>query len=161
METDLKENIEENEKELAPVKKEGMESILLDLTRVSRMTQGGRRFRFRATVVVGDKNGSVGVGISKGFDVPQAIEKATRKAKKNLIKVPIVNETIPHETEAKFCSARVLLKPQKKGRGLVAGGPVRIICELAGIKNISSKLLSKTRNKYNIAMATIKALNRL
>lgn len=156
MEKNLKPTISDSDKT-----GQTFETFLLDLRRVARMTAGGRRFRFRATVVGGDKNGSVGIGIAKGFDVSSAIEKATRRAKKNMIKVPIKDDTIPHQTEAKFCSARVLLRPQKKGRGLVAGGVVRIICNLAGIKNISSKLISKTRNKYNIGMATIEALKKL
>ena len=103
------------------------------------MTKGGRRLRFRAGVVVGDKKGKVGFGISKGADVAQAVEKATRLAKKNIISVPIVNETISHPVEAKFGAAKIILKPQTKGRGLVAGGTARVICSLAGIKNISSK----------------------
>jgi small subunit ribosomal protein S5 len=111
--------------------------------------------------VVGNKNGKVGIGVAKGFDVPQAIEKATKLAKKHLIEVPIVNETIPHEVWAKFGAAKILLKPQKKGRGLVAGGTVRVICHLAGIKNISSKVLGTTKNKINNARATIAALKKL
>ncbi len=137
------------------------ESKLLDLARVTRVTAGGKRLRFRAVVVVGNKAGKVGVGVEKGKDVGQAVEKATRLAKLNLIEIPFIGETIPHEVEAKFGPARVLLRPQIKGRGLVAGGVVRIICNLAGIKNISSKLLSRTRNKLNIARATIKALKEL
>jgi len=140
---------------------EEFESKLLHLSRVERMTAGGRRLRFRAVVVVGNKKGKVGVGVAKGLDVAQAIEKALRKAKKNLIEVPIVKGTIPHEVEAKFGAARVLLKPQKKGLGLVAGGVVRTICNLAGIESISSKLLSKSRNKLNNARATLKALQML
>lgn len=140
---------------------EEFESKLLHLSRVERMTAGGRRLRFRAVVVVGNKKGKVGVGVAKGLDVAQAIEKALRKAKKNLIEVPIVEGTIPHEVEAKFGAARVLLKPQKKGLGLVAGGVVRTICTLCGIENISSKLLSKSRNKLNNAMATLKAFKSL
>lgn len=142
-------------------KKEEFESKLLDLTRVARMTAGGRRFRFRAGVVIGDKLGRVGFGIVKGVDVSQAVDKATRMAKKNLIEVPIINETIPHQTEAKYGAAKILLKPQRKGRGLVAGGTVRIICTLAGIKNISSKVIGKTGNKINNARATILALKKL
>jgi small subunit ribosomal protein S5 len=141
--------------------KEEFESKVLDLSRVSRMTGGGRRFKFRAIVVVGDQKSRVGLGIAKGADVAQAVEKATRAAKRNLIEVPIVNETIPHQSEAKFCAARILLKPQSKGRGLVAGGTVRVICSLAGIKNISSKVLSRTMNKLTNAMATIEALKNL
>jgi len=141
--------------------KDEFESKLLDLARVSRMTAGGRRMRFRAVVVVGDQKKRTGLGVAKGADVAEAVEKATRYAKKNLIVVPIVDETIPHRAEAKCGAARVLLRPQKKGRGLVAGGTVRIICSLAGIKNISSKLLSRTTNKLSNAKATMEALKKL
>lgn len=141
--------------------KDEFESKLLDLARVTRVSAGGRRFRFRAVVVVGDKKGKVGVGVAKGADVAQAIEKATRFAKKYLIDVPIVEDTISHQVTSKFGAAEVLLKPQRKGRGLVAGGTVRIICSLAGIKNISSKILGRTRNKLNNAQATIKAFKML
>lgn len=137
------------------------ESKLLDLTRLAHMKAGGRRFRFRAVIIAGNKNGRVGIGVAKGRDVAQSIEKATRLARKNLITVPIAEYTIPYQVEAKFSSAEVLLKPQKKGRGLVAGGVVRAICNLAGIKDISSKFLSRTSNKLNIAGATIKALSKL
>ncbi len=137
------------------------ESKLLDLARVTRVRAGGRTFRFRATVAIGDKNGKIGIGVSKGRDVSQAIDKATSKAKKNLIEVPIKEETIPFDIEVKYQSARILLKPQKKGRGIIAGGVIRNICELAGIKNITAKLLSKTNNKINIAKATIKAFQKL
>lgn len=142
-------------------KKDEFDSKLLDLARVTRVTKGGRRLRFRAGVVVGDKKGRVGFGISKGADVAQAIEKATRLAKKNIITVPIVKDTIPHPVEANFGAARIMLKPQIKGRGLVAGGTARVICSLAGIKNISSKKLGRTSNKINNAKAAIKALKQL
>lgn len=141
--------------------KDEFESKLLDLARVTRVTSGGKQLRFRAVVVVGNKTGKVGVGVAKGSDVAQGIEKATRLAKKNIIEIPFSEETIPHEVTVKYEAARVLLKPQRKGRGLVAGGVVRVICNLAGIKNISSKLLSRSRNKLNIARATIKALKAL
>jgi len=141
--------------------KDGFDSHLLDIARVTRVTKGGRRMRFRAVVVVGNKGGKVGVGVAKGIDVAQAVDKATRKAKKNVIEVLIKDETIPHEVEAKFGPAKVLLRPQKKGRGLVAGGTVRVICSFAGIKNISSKILSRTGNKLNTAEATISALKQL
>ncbi len=141
--------------------KEEFDSKLLDLSRVMRMTAGGRRFRFRAGVVIGDKKGRVGFGVAKGADVAQAIEKATKVAKKNLIKVMIVQGTIPYQIEAKFGAAKILLRPQKEGRGLVSGGTVRVICDLAGIKNISSKVIGKTSNKINNAKATILALKRL
>lgn len=141
--------------------KDEFESKVLDLARVTRVTAGGKKMSFRATVVVGNKMGRVGVGVAKGLDVAQAVEKATRLAKKNLISVPIVEDTIPHETYAKFGPAEVLLRPQRKGRGLVAGGTVRIICTLAGIKNVSSKILGRTGNKINNARATILALSKL
>jgi len=142
-------------------KKDEFESKLLDLARVTRVAAGGRRFRFRAVVVIGNKAGQVGLGVAKGMDVVQAIEKATRLARKSLIVVPIVEDTIPHEVLAKFGSAKVLLRPQKKGRGLVAGGTVRVLCNLAGIKNVSSKILGRTGNKLNNARATIKAFKEL
>jgi len=137
------------------------DSKLLDLARVTRVTAGGKQLRFRAVVVIGNKKGKLGLAVSKGSDVQQAVEKATRLAKKNLFEIKSTDETIAHEVEAKSGPARVLLRPQRKGRGLVAGGVVRVICNLAGIKNISSKLLSRSRNKLNIARATIKALKEL
>jgi len=141
--------------------KEEFESKLLDLARVTRVAAGGRHFSFRAVVVVGNKDGKVGIGVAKALDGSQAVEKAIRLAKKNLIQIPIVNDTIPYEVSAKFGAAKVLLKPQKKGRGLVAGGTVRVICNLGGIKNISAKVLGRTGNKLNNAQATIKALKKL
>jgi small subunit ribosomal protein S5 len=149
------------EKPIKEREKDEFESKLLDLARIAHMKAGGRRFRFRALVVIGNNNGKVGLGIAKGLNVAHAVEKATRLAKKDLIQIPIVAESIPHETYAKFGSAEVLLKPQRKGRGLVAGGTVRVICNLAGIKNISSKILGRTRNKLNNAKATILALKKI
>jgi len=142
-------------------KKEEFESQLLDLRRTARITAGGRRFHFRSVMVIGDRKGRVGVGVAKGLDVSQSIQKATRAAKKNLINVHTVDGTIPHQVEAKFKAAKIMLKPQKKGRGLVAGGTVRIVCLLAGIENISSKILGRTGNKLSNARATIKALKDL
>jgi len=141
--------------------KEGFISKLLGLDRVTRVSAGGRRLRFRATVIVGNKAGKVGIGMSKGPDVAQAIEKATKLARKNLIEVIISKGTIPHQVEAKFGAAKVLLKPQYKGKGLVAGGTVRVICDLAGIQDISSKIIGRTSNKLNNAQATISALKKL
>ncbi len=141
--------------------KEEFESKLLDLTRVERMTGGGRRLRFRAIIIYGNRNGKVGVGVAKGMDVAQAVEKATRLAKKNIVEIPIIDGTIPFEVEAKFGAARVLLRPQRKGRGLVAGGTVRIICSLVGIEDISSKVISKSRNKLNNAQAVLLAFKKL
>lgn len=144
-----------------PFIKDEFETKLLDLARVTRVTGGGKRLRFRAVVVAGDRKSKIGIGIDKGRDVSQAIEKATAKAKKNLINVAIVEGTIPHQVEAKVGPARILLKPQRRGRGLVAGGAVRAICDLAGIKNVSSKILSGSKNKLNNARATMEALKRL
>jgi len=133
----------------------------LDLARVSHTRAGGRRMRFRAVVVSGNRAGKIGVGVATGRDVQMAVEKATRLSKKYIIEISIVEDSIPHEVISKFGAAKVLLRPQKKGRGLVAGGTVRIICNLAGIKNISSKILGRTGNKLNNAQATIKALRAL
>ena len=141
--------------------KDEFDSKLLDLARVTRVSAGGRRFRFRATMIIGDKKGKVGLGIGKGTDVAQAIEKGVKSAKKHLVEVPIVEETIAYEVNVKFGAAKIMLRPQKKGRGLVAGGTVRIICLLAGIRNISSKMLGKTTNKLNNAKAVIKGLKSL
>jgi len=141
--------------------KDEFESKLLDLSRVTHVRAGGKKLRFRAVVVSGNKKGKVGLGVGTGLDVAQSIEKATRLSKKNLVEVPIVEGTIPHEVYAKFGPAEILLKPQSKGRGLVAGGTVRVICNLAGIKNISSKVLGRTGNKLNNGQATIKALEKL
>ncbi len=142
-------------------KKEEFESKLLDLSRVSHTRAGGRKIGFRAVMVTGNKIGKVGLGVATGHDVATAVEKATRLSKKNIIEVPIIGETIPHEVIAKYGAARVLLRPQRKGRGLVAGGTVRVICALAGIRNISSKILGRTGNKLNNAQATIKAFENL
>jgi len=134
---------------------------LLDVARVVRVIAGGRRFRFRVVVVIGNKKSKVGVGVGKGQDVSLAVEKAIANAKRNLIKVPLIKGTIPHRVEAKYGSAVVLLKPGVKGRGVVAGGAVRAVCDLAGIENLSGKILGKTKNKLNNARATIKALQKL
>lgn len=142
-------------------KKEEFESKLLDLARISHTRAGGKKLRFRATIVTGNKQGKVGLGVAKGADVALAVEKATRLSRKYLIDVPIVNETISHEISARFGAAEVLLRPQRKGRGLVAGGTVRVICALAGIRNISSKIIGRTGNKINNAKATILALKKL
>jgi len=144
-----------------PEVKDEFDTKLLDLARVVHVRAGGKKMSFRAIIVAGNKTGKVGLGVGKGLDVAQAIEKATRSAKKNIIEVPIINETIPHETYAKYGPAEVLLKPQRKGRGLVAGGTVRVICNLAGIKNVSSKILGRTGNKLNNGRATIAAFKKL
>lgn len=134
---------------------------VLDMARVTRVVAGGRRFSFRATVALGNRKGKIGVGIGKGIDVSQAVDKAVVDARKSMIIVALKEGTIPHEVEAKYGAARVFLKPAPKGKGLVAGGAVRVICGLAGIENISAKILSKSTNKLNNAQATINALKTL
>jgi len=141
--------------------KDEFETKLLDLARISHTRAGGKKIGFRAIVITGNKTGKVGIGIAKGKDVAFSVEKATRFAKKNLVQVPIMNDTIPFQVESKFGAAKILLKPQRKGRGLVAGGVVRLICNLTGIKNISSKVLGRTGNKLNNAQATINAFKKL
>lgn len=129
---------------------------VLEIARVSRVTKGGKRFSFRATIVIGDGKGRVGVGMAKGKDVAQSVQKAVNQAKKYLFIVPLKHGTIPYQVEAKYSSAVVILKP---GRGGVkAGGPVRVVAKLAGITGLTGKLVERTNNKLNIAQATIKAL---
>ncbi|OGZ34343.1 MAG: 30S ribosomal protein S5 [Candidatus Portnoybacteria bacterium RBG_13_41_18] len=134
---------------------------VLDVARVTRVVAGGRRFRFRTVVAIGNRAGKVGIGVAKAADVTTAVEKSVVDAKKSLVIIPIKEGTIPHEVTAKFGAARVILKPAKRGRGLVSGGAVRIICDLAGIENISAKVVSRSKNKLNNAMATLKALKQL
>jgi small subunit ribosomal protein S5 len=121
---------------------------------------GGKRMNFRACVAIGDKKGNVGVGLGKGADVTMAVNKAVNRAKKTMVNVPLVNETIPHAILQKMGAARIMLKPAKKGRGVIAGGVTRVILELAGVKNITSKALG-SKNKINNARCTIAALRGL
>lgn len=135
---------------------------VLDIRRTARVVAGGRRFSFRATVVVGDRNGRVGLGMGKGTSVAEAVEKGAFQAKKEIFAFPLNDaRTVVHETQAKFSAARVVLKPAREGRGLVAGGPVRVIAELGGIRNLTAKVLGRTANKLNNAKATIEALKKL
>lgn len=143
-----------------PQEPKQFEELVINIDRVSRVVKGGRRFRFKALVVVGDRKNKVGVGVAKGGDVQVAVQKATDIAKKNLIVIPIVNETIPHENEVKYSGAQVLLKPAAPGTGIIAGGVVRSIIGVTGIRNLLSKSLNST-NKVNIAYATIEALRGL
>lgn len=136
------------------------QEVVINIDRVARVVKGGRRFRFKALVVVGDGKNKVGVGVSKGQDVQSAVAKATDKAKKSLITVPIINETIPHEAEIKLSGARVLIKPAAPGTGTIAGGVVRQVIGVTGIRNLLSKSLGST-NKVNIAYATLEALKSL
>ena len=133
------------------------EQKILDLARVTRVTAGGKRMSFRAALIIGDKKGKVGLGVAKGADVQLAVEKAYRQAKKNIITVPIENETIPHAVLVKDGSAIVLIKPAPKGTGLKAGGAVRTVLEYAGVPNVVSRVLNSS-NKINIARAALSAL---
>ena len=133
---------------------------IVDLARVTRVMAGGKRMRFRACVVIGDGKGKVAVGLDKGADVTIAVNKAVNQAKKNIIEVPIVNDTIPHDIYHKKGAAKVLLKPARRGKGVIAGGATRIVLEMAGIKNITSKNLG-TNNKVNIVKCAIEALSLL
>ncbi|MGD0977111.1 MAG: 30S ribosomal protein S5 [Minisyncoccia bacterium] len=144
-----------------PREKSEFETAVLDIARVTRVTKGGKRFSFRATVALGDGKGRVGVGVAQGIDVAQSMAKASHQAKKNMITVNIVKETISHEITCKYNSAVVMLKPARLGNGVKAGGPVRVIAKLAGIANITAKLIERTGNKINIARATIEALKNL
>lgn len=134
-----------------------LDERMVHIDRVARVVKGGRRFRFRALVVVGDHKGNVGAGISKGLDVTSAVSKATDVAKKNMVSIALYKGTIPHEAEAKVSGAKILVKPASPGTGLIAGGVVRTVLEVAGINNALSKSLGSA-NKINIAYATIKAL---
>ncbi|PID32842.1 30S ribosomal protein S5 [Candidatus Saccharibacteria bacterium] len=133
------------------------EEVVINIDRVARVVKGGRRFRFKALVVVGDRKDRIGVGVAKGADVQTAIGKATNVAKKNIVKIPIANETIPHEAEVKLSGAQVLIKPAAPGTGIIAGGVVRSVISVTGIRNMLSKSLGST-NKVNIAYATVEAL---
>jgi len=149
-----------NDRRDMPREEKLFEEQVINIDRVSRVVKGGRRFRFKALVVVGDRKTKVGVGVSKGQDVQTAIMKATDVAKKNMITVPVVNATIPHDAEVKLSGARVLIKPAAPGTGIIAGGVVRQIIGVTSINNLLSKSLGST-NKVNIAYATIDALKSL
>jgi small subunit ribosomal protein S5 len=130
------------------------------ITRVAKVVKGGRRFHFSAIVVKGDGEGSVGVGIGKANEVPEAMRKASERAEKNMVKVSIVKGTIPHPLFIKFGAARVVLRPAGPGTGIIAGGPVRAVLEAAGVENILTKIIGTT-NPYNVVKATMKALTSL
>lgn len=142
--------------------KSEFEQKLVDLRRVARVVAGGRRFSFRATLIIGNRKGEVGVGVGKGLDTALAIEKAFKQAKKNLVKVPITeNGTIPHEARGKFGSAQIVIRPAPKGRGVVAGSSARTVLDFAGYSNVSAKIVSSSKNKLNNARATLVALKKL
>lgn len=134
------------------------DQYILDLARVTRVTEGGKHMSFRACLIIGDRAGRVGFGVAKGKDVQLAMEKSGKQARKNIIRVPIVKGTIPHPAFAKFKAAKVMLKPAPVGSGIIAGGAVRVVLDLAGIPNVSSKIISKTKNKIAVVKATFEAL---
>jgi len=140
--------------------KKEFDERIVHIDRVARVVKGGRRFRFRALVVVGDHKGRVGIGIAKGADVTAAVTKATEVAKKHLHRINLYKGTLPHDAEGKVGGARILIKPASAGTGLIAGGVVRTILEVAGVSNVLSKSLGST-NKANTAYATITALQSL
>lgn len=140
-----------------PIEEKQFDERVVHIDRVARVVKGGRRFRFRALVVVGDHKGKIGIGIAKGADVTAAVTKAVDVAKKHFVQIPIINGTIAHDAEVKVGGARILVKPAAPGTGLIAGGVVRTVLEVTGISNALSKSLGST-NKINTAYATLGAL---
>jgi small subunit ribosomal protein S5 len=140
--------------------KREFEQKTIEVSRVTRVVAGGKRMRFRALVVIGDKKGRVGIGVRKGADVSEAMNKAVNSAKKSMITVPIINDTIPHEIKLKFKSSVVFLKPAKPGTGVIAGGAIRQVLDMVGVKNVLSKMLGSS-NKINNVMATYIALSKM
>ena len=134
-----------------------LQEKVVEVRRVTKVVKGGRNFRFAALVVVGDENGHVGIGTGKAMEVPDAIRKAVEDAKKNLIEVPMVGTTIPHQTHGHFGAGKILIMPASQGTGVIAGGPARAVLELAGVKDILSKSLG-SNTKINMAYATLSAL---
>jgi small subunit ribosomal protein S5 len=142
-----------------PMEKPEYDQKTLDIARVARVTKGGKRFSFRATVVAGNGKGRVGVGTAKGRDVQQSIQKAYHQAKKNLVTIAIKDGTIPYQVDGKYSSATVILKPSKSG--IKAGGAVRVIAQMSGITGMTGKLTGRTNNKINIARAALVALGKI
>lgn len=137
-----------------------LKETVVNIQRVAKVTKGGRTFSFSALVVVGDENGTVGYGLGKAREVTEAITKGIDDAKKNLVKVPIINDTIPHEQLAKFDGGKVFMKPASQGTGVIAGGAMRAVLESAGIHNVLAKSLGSS-NPHNVVKATVRALELL
>jgi len=153
---------ERKDRNLGFKKEKEFDEKVLEIKRVTRVVAGGKRLSFRTVVVLGDYRGRVGLGVGKGKDVAESIRKGRVDAEKHIIKFPLVEErTIPYDVEAKYSAARVKIKPAEKGHGLVAGGSVRTVLQLAGVKDISAKILGRTTNKIANSRAAILALTKL
>lgn len=133
---------------------------VVEVKRVTRVTGGGKRMRFRALIVIGDHKGKVGIGLRKGNDVAEAVNKAVNEAKKNMITLPLVNDTIPHEIKLKYKSSQIIILPARPGTGVIAGGAVRSVLDMAGVKNVISKMLG-SNNKVNNVRATFAAFKQM
>ncbi|MCG2694159.1 30S ribosomal protein S5 [Candidatus Parcubacteria bacterium] len=152
--------MKQNFRKRPPREEKEFDQKLVDLARVTRVTKGGKQMSFRATIVIGDRKGRVGFGIGKSSDVSTAISKAAKEAKKTLILIPLKDETIPHEVYSKFGAGKVMLKPATKGKGVKVGGAMRVVFELAGVPNVTGKILG-SKNKINTLYATFEALKQL
>ena len=149
--------VENKKKDQAPEKKDEFDKVTVAIRRVVKVVKGGRRMRFAALVVVGDKKGRIGFGTGKAKEVPDAIKKATEMATKNVKRVSLVDNTLPHETVGVYGAAKVVLRPAATGTGVIAGGPVRAVLELAGVTNVISKCLG-SRTPINLVRATVSGL---
>lgn len=155
---DFRKDRRQDRRERKPREDSEFDKVLVSVRRVTKVVKGGRTMRFSAVVVVGDRKGNVGIGTGKAKEVPAAIDKATLQAKTNMVKINIVNGTIPHETIGKYGTSKVLMLPAKEGTGIIAGGSSRAVIELAGIKDIVTKIHGST-NKINCVRATLRGLS--